>query len=197
MISREGLAKLMEIPGNVRGGIIRADLEVIREKRGAKGVEAVEKKMADLGYPIDFKSIKLGEWYPEALSVSLILVARDLFDWGEKDIFDMGYYAPASSFISKIFMKYFLSLKRFLEEVPNYWHKHFDFGELEAYEFDEEKRYIVLREKGYKFHPLMCVYHKGYYLRVAEFAIKSPDITIEETKCMFKGAPYHEYVIKW
>jgi len=197
MISPEGIKQIMQIPGNVRGGIIQADIDVIRKKEGEKGLKAVEEKMLELGYPLGFENIKLGGWYPEALSVSIILIARDLFGWKESDIFDMGYFAPASSFISKIFMRYFLSLKRFLDEVPNYWRKHFDFGELEAYDFSEEKRYIILREKGYKFHPLMCVYHKGYYLRVAEFAIKSSDITIEETKCVFKGDSFHEYIIKW
>jgi len=197
MISKESIDKIMQIPGNVRGGIIQADLNVIQKKEGKRGIEAVIKKMTEFGYSVDAKKIKLGGWYPEALSVSIILIARDLFSWREKDIFDMGYYAPASSFISKILMRYFLSLKRFLAEVPSYWRKHFDFGQLEVYDFSEKKQYIILREKGYKFHPLMCVYHKGYYLRVAEFAIKGLNITIEETKCMFKGAPYHEYIIRW
>jgi len=197
MISKESIEKIMQIPGNVRGGIIQAELDFIQKKEGEEGLEAVKKRMAELGYPIDIKKIRVGNWYPEALSVSIILVTRDLFNWREKDIFDLGYYIPTSSFISKILMKYFLSLKRFLDEVPRYWQKHFDFGQLEFHEFSEEKQYIILREKGYKFHPLMCVYHQGYYRRVAEFVIKSPQITIEETKCMFRGAPYHEYVIRW
>jgi len=197
MISKEGVVKIMQIPGNVRGGVLQADIDFIQKKEGKEGVRLVEEAMVDLGYRFNFKKIELGEWYPEAMSVLTILVARDLFDWSEKDIFDMGYSAPTSSFISKILMRYFLSLKRFIEEVPTYWRKHFDFGELEPHDFSEEKKYIVLREKDYKFHPLMCVYHTGYYLRVAQFAIKSSDITIEETKCVFKGDPYHEYVIKW
>jgi len=197
MIIKEGIKKIMQIKGNVRGAVFQADAEFIRERKGEKGLKTVEKKMAELGYSLKFDEIKSGEWYPESLSVLAILVAKDLFNWDEKDIFDMGNSVPKYSFIPKIFMRYFLSLKRFIGEVPKYWRKHFDFGELEVYELNEGKRYLVLREKGYKFHPLMCLFHAGYYLRVAQFTIRSEKITIKETKCVFRGDPYHEYVIKW
>jgi len=197
MIGKEEVEKIVQIKGNVRGGVIQANATFIQKKKGEEGLRAIEKKMAELGCPRKFEEIKVGEWYPESLSVLTILVAKDLFNWGEKDIFEMGSSAPKYSFIAKTLIRYFLSLKRFVMEVPNYWKKHFDFGELEAFELNEEKRYIILREKEYKFHPLMCFYHAGYYLRIAQYVIKSEKITIKETKCVFRGDPYHEYIIKW
>lgn len=196
MIQKEEIEKMMKMKGNVRGAVLQADIAFICKQRGKKGVRAVEKKMTELGYPIDFEKIKTGEWYPESLSVLIVLVAKDLFNWTEKDISEMGNSAPKYSFISKILMKYFLSLKRFIKEVPKYWRKHFDFGELEVSELNKEKKYLILHKKDYKFHPLICFYHAGYYLRIAQYIIESEKITIEETKCVFKGDPYHEYVIR-
>lgn len=197
MIQKIEIENLMQIKGNVRGGIIQAYTVFIREKTGEEGLKAIENKMDEFGYPFEFNKIKIGEWYPGALSVSIILVAKDLFNWTEKDIFEMGNSAPKYSFISKIVMRYFLSLEKIIKEIPNYWKNHFDFGELESYKWNEKEKYLILHEKGYKFHPLLCIYHSGYFLRIAQFAVKSKEITIEETKCMFKGYPYHEYIIKW
>ena len=191
------LEKIVQIKGNVRGAIFQAHAIFIQKKKGEEGLDVVEKKMAELGYPVNFKKIRAGEWYPESLSVLIILVAKDLFDWTEKDIFDMGSSAPKYNFITKILMKYFLSLRRFIVEVPKYWREHLDFGELEIVQFDEEKRYIIMREKGYRFHPIMCVYHAGYYQEITKYIIKSEKISIEETRCVFKGNPYNEYVIRW
>jgi len=197
MIQKIEIENLMQIKGNVRGGVIQANIAFIREMAGVEKLKAIEGKIAGLGYPFDFSKINIGEWYPEALSVLIILVAKDLFNWTEKDIFEMGNSAPKYSFISKIVMRYFLSLEKIIKEIPNYWKNHFDFGELESYKFSEEEKYLILHEKGYKFHPLLCIYHSGYFLRIAQFAIKGKEITIEETKCIFKGDHYHEYIIKW
>jgi len=192
-----GLEKIIQIKGNVRGAILQSHATFIQNKKGVEGLRAVEEKMAELGYPINLKQIKPGEWYPEALSVLVILTAKDLFGWTEKDIFEMGSLAPKHTFISRILMRYFISMERFMLEVPKHWKKHVDIGELEVVQFDEEKKYIILREKDFKFHPILCIYHAGYYRGITDFIIKSQKISIEEVRCVFKGDPYNEYVIKW
>lgn len=197
MVKKEEAEKIAQIKGNARGAVFQTHATFIQKRRGENGLRTVEKKMADLGYPVNFKKFEVGAWYPESLSVLIILVARDLFNWTEKDIFEMGSSAPKYSFIARTLMAYFLSLKRFLVEVPKYWGKHLDFGELEVAEFDEAKKYIILREKGYSFHPLMCIYHAGYFQGIAKNIIKSEKISVEETKCVFKGDPYHEYALRW
>jgi len=197
MIGKEEIEKIMQIKGNVRGTIFQTHAIFIKEKKGEDGLMSLEKKMAELGYPVNFKKFREGEWYPESLSVLVILAAKDLFNWTEKDIFEMGSSAPRNTFIAKILMKYFLSLERFMSEVPNYWKKHLDLGELEVFQFDKEKKYIILREKGFKFHPLLCVYHAGYFQGITKYVVKSKKISVEETKCVFKGDPYNEYIIRW
>jgi hypothetical protein len=197
MISKEEIEELKKVEGNVRGDVIKSNAVFIEKKEGKEGIKALEKKMAELGYPLNFDKINSEKWYPVPLSALVIVMTKDLFNWSEKDIFEMGNYVPKFSFLARHVLKYFLSLKRFAKEVPKYWRQHFDFGELEVSELNEEKRYLILRERGYKSHPLICIYHAGYYLGVARFIIKSRKIEIKEIKCVFKGDPYHEYLITW
>jgi len=194
---KEEADRLMQIKGNSRGEILRTHAIYIFYRKGEEGVKAVEKKMEELGYPLKFKGIRPLTWYPEALSVLVVLVAKEIFKWEDSDIFDMGNSAPKYSFIVKLLMKYFISPRRCFEESPEYWRKHFDFGELEASELSEKEKYLVVRVKGYKFHPIMCNNHASYFLRIAQFSNKSQKITIQETKCVYKDDPYHEYVISW
>lgn len=189
---------LMKIKGNVKGEVIRTNFAYINDKKGEEGVRMAEEKLAELGYPLKFKEIKPLEWYPEALSALLVIVSKNIFNWTEADIFDMGNSAPKYSFIVvKILLKYFVSIKRVFEEAPRYWKRHFDYGELETVELNEKEKYAVVRAKGHQFHPLVCIYEAGYFLRILQFAIKSKKTSIKETKCTFKGDPYHEYVLRW
>jgi len=189
--------KLMKVPGNVRGTVFRTHAEYIRYRQGEEGVKAVEKKLKELGYPLKFKEFRHLGWYPEALSVLVIITAKELFNWTKSDIFDMGNSAPKYSFIVRLLMKTFLSIRRCFEETPKYWKKHYDFGVLEPYEINEKEKYVIVRLKEYKFHPIICIYFTGYFLRVTQFVLKNTKITSEETKCMFKGDPYHEFLVKW
>lgn len=196
-ITKELTEELMRIEGNVKGEVIRINFLYIREKKGEKGVELVEERLKELGYPIKAERIKTFAWYPEALSVLLILVAKDIFQWQDSDIFDMGNSAPKYSFIVKLLIRYFVSPQKSFRESPRYWRKHFDFGELETIEFNEKEKYLILRVKGYAFHPTICFFHKGFFLKIGQFVINSEKLSIKETKCVYKGDPYHEYLISW
>ena len=189
--------KLMKVKGNVRGAVFKTHASYIRYREGKKGVEAVEKKMKELGYPVKFNEIESLKWYSEARTVLVILVAKELFGWKDSDVFDMGNNAPKYSFIVKLLVRYFLSPKKTLEQSPKYWKKHYDFGKLEIGQFNEKEKYMSVQIKEYKTHHIVCIFHKGYFLRLCQFVIKSKNITIEETKCVFRGDPYHEYVVRW
>lgn len=189
--------KLMKIKGNIRGEGILTDVEYVRYRKGEKGVELVEKKLKELSCPLKFKEIQPMGWYPAGLDVLNILVIKEILNWTDKDIFNMGNFAAKVSFLVRMLMKYFISAKKSFEESPKYWSKNFDFGKLEAYEFNEKKKYMTFRLRDYRTHPIMCIDLAGYFLQMARYVVKSEKITIEETKCLFKGDPYHEYLIKW
>jgi len=197
MLTKKEAENLMKIKGNVRGEGILTDVEYLREREGEKGVKKVEEKLAELGFPLKFKKIQSLEWYPQGLDILKMLVMKEIFNWTDKDIFDMGAFAPRVSFLVRMLIKYFISAQRSFKESPNYWKQHFDFGELEAHEFNEKEKRIVFRVKNYKTHPIMCIILAGYFLQMSKYVLKSQEVTIKETKCAFKGDSYHEYVVSW
>lgn len=196
-MEKEELEKLLKIPGKTRGQVLITDFEYVKEKEGEKGVELLKKKIKEWGDLIDYEKVKATEWYPVGLRAISLLAIKETFGWGDEEIKDLGNSAPKYSFIVKMLLKYFLSLKRSVEETPTYWAKHYTVGRLEPVILDEEKKYLVLRLHDFKIHPILCTYYLGYFLRFGQYVIKSDKITIEETKCMFKGDPFHEFVVKW
>ena len=194
---KEEADELMKIEGNVKGVVFRTHASYIRDKEGEKGLRLVEEKMKELGYPVKFSEVEPFRWYRESQTILVILVAKEIFHWRDSDVFDMGNAAPKYSLIVKLLMKYFLSPKTTLRESPKYWMKHYDFGMLEVHEYNEKEKRMSVRIKEYKTHPIVCIFHKGYFLHIAQYVIKSQKIGIEETKCVYRGDPFHEYTVTW
>ncbi len=195
---KEVADELMSQNGNVRGEVFRTHAEFIKYKEGEEGIVMVEDRMRELGYPVDLVKTQTGDWHKEALSVLVIVVAKEIFDWTEDDVYEMGNSAPKHSFIVKMFIKQFISVKDIFEKAGQYWEKHYNFGTIEGGEFNEEEKYITVKIKDYRFHELVCgPYFKGYLTRIAQFSIKSKKIETEQIKNVFNGDPYNEYLIKW
>ncbi len=196
-LSKEEVDELMRVSGNVKGVVFQTHAAFIRYKEGEKGIKMVEERLKELGYPLKFTEISSLAWYPEALSILVVLTAKEVFKWKDSDIFNMGNSAPKYSLIARMLVKTFISIKKVFEESPKYWKKHYDFGVLESYEINEKEKYVMLRLKEYKLHPTVCIYFCGYFYQIAQYVVRSKKITIEETKCVYRGGPYHEFLIKW
>lgn len=185
---------LMEVKGNTKGSEFLTLSKYIEAKYGQKGLKKLEKKMKELGYPLNFNEIKPAHWYPEAKMTLAMIVAKELFSW--HDLFDFGYNSPVFSFGVKVFIKY-VPLPLFLKEFPKTWRKFVDTGDIEIPDFNNKEKYVIVWLKNYKFHPVMCRYYEGFFLRMSEYFIKSKKVTIKETKCIYKGDSLHEFVVKW
>jgi len=110
----------------------------------------------------------------------------------------MGVFAKKMSLIVKLFVKYFPSLRRVvINEAPKIWKKHWTIGELIPVELNEKEKYAILRVKGFNLHSVYCHYLAGYFAGILQMLVKLPKTNSQETKCSFKGAPYHEFLIKW
>ncbi len=192
--------RLKNFPGNVKGEVFRTHADYIKHKEGEEGVKRTEEKMNELGVPIKFSEIKSFEWISEGMSSLTIVVAKELFNWSEEDVFEMGRFAPRASFIIKVMIQYLVSIESILENSEKYWDKHFDFGSLET-SFIKGEKAATVREKispEYRhLHPLTCIYHTGYYTGLCEFTVKSGDVKITETKCVHNGDDYNEFLIEW
>lgn len=191
------LKKLKNLSGKVRGVAFTTDAKYIVKKMGEGGLRKLAEKTKELGWEIDYQNIRVMDWYPIGQRALSLIAAQEAFNFGSKEIKDMGNIAPKHSLIAGVMMKYFLSLTKVAKEAPKYWQQHYTVGVLESYKLDEKNKKMVLRLRDFKIHPVMCSYVGGYFLRIAQFVIKSEKISVEETKCEFKGAPFHEFTVAW
>jgi len=196
-ITEEKIEELMKIPGKARGQVFFTDFEYIKDLKGKKGTALLKKKMENLGKPIDYENIKTTDWYPVGLRVISLLIIKEVFDWDDKDIEEMGKTAPKLSFIVKMLMKTFISTERSLMEAANYWKKHYSIGKLAPFEVDMKRKHTFLHLKDFKIHPILCPYLTGYFYTISNFILKSEKVTIRETKCAFKEAALHEFSVRW
>jgi len=195
---KEKCGELMKIEGNMRGELLMSNFNYLKEKEGDDAVEKMEKLLKEYGYPLEFPKIKTLGWYKDGYCGVILFLLKEDFSWKEEDFVNMGEGITKYSFIvTKILLRYLVSLEFFLKSAPNLWYKHLDFGELEVGEFNKNKKYVVLKVKDYDIHPLTCLYQKGYYKGLFRYIIKEKNITVEEESCIYKGDSFHSYKIKW
>jgi hypothetical protein len=189
--------RLVSIKGNVRGEVFRNTFSYVLENEGEEGVKALEEKLAELGHPLKFKEVDRMAWYPEGLSVLLVLLTKEVLNWKDSDVFKMGNSVLRYSFIIQFMVRHLISLDKVLEKAPILWDKHFDFGKLTILDANKKEKYARLAVEGHNFHEVACHYLAGYFLAVVQLCIKSDKITIEEVNCCHQGHPFDEFLIKW
>jgi len=196
-VTEKDVAQILKIPGNVKGTIILTNLEYLRKKGGESAIQKLKERIKELEIPIDLDNVKHASMYPEAVSVLIVLLIKEILNLDEREIFEMGKAAVKLSPITKILTKFFISIDVVLKKAPEYWKEYFDFGELEVTDYNIEKKYAVVRLKGYKFHPLLCIYHAGYFYQIGKITSGATKIIIEERKCAFRGDPFDEFYFAW
>ncbi len=190
--------EMMSKEGNVKGEVLRNHFLYIKEKEGEKAIKKIENLLAEYGYPLNFLEIKKLDWYKDGYCGVILLLLKKEFRWEDEDFVNMGEGITRYSFIvTKILLRYLISVEFFLKKAPHLWNKHLDFGELEVKDFNENEKYAVLKVKDYDIHPLTCLYQKGYYKGLFRYIVKEKNITVEEENCIYKGDSFHSYRIKW
>lgn len=197
MITQEEVKKILSIKGQVRGVTFKTDAQYVLSKEGELGLQKLKLAIKKTGVDIDYEKIKNIDWYPLGWRILSLLIIKDCFTWGDKELYNMGHSAPSNSFIVKILLRYFISFEKTSREACKYWGKHYTIGKLETPKFDEEKKEVIYQLKDFKINPVMCPYLMGYFMAIAELTNKSKDIAIKENQCSFKGDLYHEFIINW
>ncbi len=197
-IKKEEVDKFMKVSGNVNGALLKALYEVIMSKNGEEGVDKVEKRLAELGYPLDLKKISSFKWYKASYLCLVFLVILEVFDLYEKEAYKIGYDSPIYSIITKLFIRYLVSLDRIYPEIPRYWTKHYDFAAMEGIELNKKDKYIILRLNGFKkIHPIWYVQAKGYLAKMVGICTQSQNVKAEQLKCLYDGDLYDEFKLTW
>jgi len=196
LTKKEADELIKEIKGEARGEVLKVDWDYVNEVWGEEGIKKLEDKMAELGYPLKYKDISSASFYSLGLYNISLLSIRDIFDLDNEEIEKMGTAIVKFSLLIKVLFKYFVSLKLIAEQAPAGWRRLYTVGDLEMSEFSEKKRYVILRIRNFKDHPVHCLLIKGYFVRFSQMIVKFPT-TVRETKCVFKGDQYHELLITW
>lgn len=196
MIKKEEIENLLKLKGEVKGVFLQTDARYILEREGEKGLKNLKKKAKEIGVNLDYKRAGAMQWYPVGLRPISLLLIKDFFGYNDKDIREMGRMAAKFSFIVKLFVKFFSSIKKLFENAPRYYKMQYRIGELEAVYIDEKEKKAIIRIKDFKIHPLVCLYLEGYFQGIAEFALKEK-VRTKERKCVFRGDEFNEYLIEW
>ncbi len=170
------------------------NLEYIKLKRGEEGVNMVMNEMWKRGHRYDFIKMKKMEWVPIEVRKEFLEVVIDVLGWDKGKIYEMGVNAPRVSFIMRHFFGLLLTVRRVFEESPQMWKEHYSAGNLYAASYEEGHVTMVL--KDFDVSPLFCEYLRGFFKGVSNLT-KAKDMKVEETKCTFRGDPYHEYTFTW
>lgn len=201
MIKKEDILNIKKIKGQARGQTIKNAFSCIEIGEGKEGLARLKKSLKELDCWLeeydDFKNIKIFKWYPFWYDAAPIIVAADIFSWDEEKIRNFGRCNQKVSFFEKTLLKYFVSLKMVVKLAPDRWKKHYSFGKMQVIDFNPEEKHVVLRLENFFVHPVFCQLLTGYIEAAIKFVILSKNIKVTETKCVFKGDAFHEYLIKW
>ena len=73
------------------------------------------------------------------------------------------------------------------------WRKYFTVGNLRAVDYDEKKRYVIMRLENFRLHPLHCHILIGYIPTILQMVIGFKP-SCRETKCVFRGDEYYDFI---
>jgi hypothetical protein len=189
--------RLMSLSGNVKGEILRTTFAYIEMQEGPEGVKKIEDLLAEMGYPFPYASIRPYGWYKESYSISIYLSAILVLGWKQEEIYNLARSVLKLSFLLRLIVKQFVSLRHIFEESTKYWERHLDFGSLVPHEMDEEKKFISVYIKGYAFHPISNVYHAGYIDAIMRLSIRSEEVHVEVVRSVYDGESHTEMRGQW
>jgi predicted hydrocarbon binding protein len=198
IISKEELENLKKIRGEVKGMGMKTHVDFVRKKEGEKGVKKLEEAMRELGHPIEYKKLKALGLYPLWWEALTLRVMQELFRYDDEKFVEVGEFHAKDSVVIRVFVKYFISIESVAKNISKVWEKYFtEPGEFTVEEFDKEKKSAVFRIKGFDFHPLHCQINRGIFSALTELLTKSRSVVCQETKCVYKGDEYDEFLVTW
>ena len=117
VISKEEISEIISSYGQVRGVVLCTDAEYIRRHEGEEALRRVEKETEEMDYPIDYSKVKPMDWYPVGLRGISLLAVKEALNWDAQQLKEMGWSAPKYSIITKLMLRYFVSLDTLVERL--------------------------------------------------------------------------------
>ncbi|HEX74468.1 MAG TPA: hypothetical protein G4N93_04890 [Dehalococcoidia bacterium] len=194
-ISKEEINEIVSNDGEARGILLYTDAEYIRRHEGEKTLRRVEEATEEMGYPIDYGKVKLMDWYPIGLRLISLLAITKVLNWDDEQLKEMGRSAPKYSIITKLMLRYFVSLGTLVERVQTYWDKNYTVGSITGSLIDKS---VFICLKSCHIPRLLFPYLEGYFVGAMGLVIGNhKQIRLEETKWMHRDGRCHEFVLRW
>ncbi len=196
IISKEELDDIKKVKGEVTGDCLKNDLDFVIKKGGKDTLRKIEETMAQSGFPIDYKKMKLTDIYPASFPVALIIIIQRMFNYNEKDLEEMGRVeSKISSTIIRLFMKYFISFDMLAKNAQRIWREHYKMGDISVTDYDKNG-HVRFKIENFNTHVFICHVLRGYFAGLLEMIV-GKKVTATEPKCVHKGNAYHEFLMKW
>lgn len=195
---KKEIKKLEELSGKERAEDIKFLISYVKDKNGKDGLAKVFNELDRCGYKIpDLLKLDDMDWIPISLPNIFLVASVKTLEWDEKDLVELGRKSFSYKKMYKFFIKFFMSLEKTIDLGASSWKKHYSVGKIEIASYDKKNKEMTIRIIGYKSHPFTCLYHRGVFEKLIEICTGSDKVKVEETKCVFKGDPYHEYKFNW
>jgi len=198
IISKEELEEFKKIKGEIRGMALKSALDFVLKREGRDGLRKVENVMIDLGYPVEHNKINIMNFYSLIVETILFAVIKELFNYNEKDFYEMGEFQFRMPITIRLYMKYLSSVNSVVKAASKMYRIYFTIGNLGISEYNEKEKYMIVKLEDFYFHAayLYCQIFRGFFPSVIQMVVKTP-VSCKETKCVDRGDEYHEFLLKW
>ncbi len=194
-ITKEIAQEIMKTKGEIRGMPMKGYANFILYKEGKEGLKKVEEKMASLGCSVKYSEVKTMKLYPIGLEKVALLVFKELFNYND-EFYEMGRFVSKLPLVIRLFLKYLGSAKMIKNEVSKMWERYYTVGNLSVIKYDEDKKILIGRLENFDQCPSHCKIAVGYFSSMFQLMVKQA-VVCEETKCIYRGDEYHEFLLKW
>jgi hypothetical protein len=170
---REVVEKLKDV-GNVSGSCINSIFAYLGIIGKQESVSAILKRAELYGGEIDPSATNSLRTYPIHVETALLMAVYDELGWNTAEIKELGRNIPRVSLLVKFFLKYFTTLETTTNQAKMYWHRHYDFGELEVVSSDLVGGNYIVEVQGFDMPPLYSEFLCGFLETMVGFVSAEP-----------------------
>lgn len=194
-MDREVISQIASMSGAVRGAVLFTDAEYVLRHEGEQALQRVEEETRALGYPVDYSKVRAVGWYPASFRGASLYAIRKALDWGDEQLREMGRAAPKYSIITRLMLRYLISLETLMDKLQTYWRRNYTTGSLTG---RAAERAVFIHLEGYVIPPLAYPYVEGYFTSVIGMVIGNhKNITMEQIKYIKGDEECYDFILKW
>jgi len=146
---RENIKNLLNKDGGMRGEFLIAMIDFIERKEGEEGLSRLISVLHELDSSLDLNKISPTDWVDVSIGSAVIVMAKDLFDWSEETIEEMGIFTGKAVSLNKIMLRDAINKDILLDELIDHWEKIMNVGNLKVEKREEKRAELILSQFDY------------------------------------------------